>query len=188
MEIWKDVINYEGLYKISNYGRVISCKKNEKLLKPLNCNGYLKVVLCKNGKVKNELLHRLVAQHYIQNPNNYNEVNHKDENKTNNNADNLEWCSHKYNINYGTGNLRRALKEKTSKEKVPKKIKHYIGNKNSKKIIQYDLQGNFIREWESISSASKELNLKKIWEVCNKKRNKCGNYIWRYKVGDESCS
>ena len=83
----------------------------EKILKPQNTNGYLFVRLSKNNKIKRYLVHRLVAQAFIPNPNNYLEVNHIDENSLNNNVNNLEWCSHKYNINYGTGNERRSKSE-----------------------------------------------------------------------------
>ena len=107
MEIWKDIKGYEGLYIISNTGKVKGLKYN-KLLKPVLQNGYLYIHLCKNSKNKAYLLHRLVAQHFIDNPDNLPEVNHKDENKTNNDASNLEWCDAKYNSNYGTRNKRKS--------------------------------------------------------------------------------
>ena len=172
-EIWKDIKNYEGIYQISNFGRVKNIKK-QKILKPLITNKYCKVVLCKNGIVSNQLIHRLVAIHFLPNLHNFKEVNHKDENPLNNCLSNLEWCDRKYNINYGTANLRRSLKEKGIKKIVDYK-------KRQKKVLQYDLEGNFIKEWESISSASKCLKIHKIWEVCNNKRHKAGNYYWRYK-------
>ena len=102
-EIWKDVKGYNGKYQISNCGRVWS-KKRQIYLKPAeNNNGYLSVMLyAPNGKGKRELVHRLVAINFLDNPNNYPCVNHKDENKQNNHVTNLEWCSHKYNMNYGT--------------------------------------------------------------------------------------
>lgn len=188
-EIWKDIKGYEGLYQISNLGRIKSLEREiirqhsttmllkEKILKQQNMNGYKFVRLSKNNTIKQYLVHRLVATAFIENPNNYKEINHKDENKSNNKLDNLEWCSHNYNINYGTGNERRSISEKGKKKNGNYKNISHIG----KKILQYDLQGNFIREWESISKASKILKLNKIWEVCNKKRNKCGNFIWKYK-------
>lgn len=106
-EIWKDIKGYEGKYLISNTGKVKSLTYN-KLLKPVLQNGYLYIHLCKNSKDKVYLLHRLVAQHFIPNPDNLPEVNHKDENKVNNDASNLEWCDAKYNSNYGTRNKRKS--------------------------------------------------------------------------------
>lgn len=114
IEIFKEIEGYEN-YQVSNYGSVKSLgngkTRKEKVLKPFNTTkGYLQVELSKQGKRKNYYVHRLVAQAFLQNPNNYEEVNHKDEDKTNNHVTNLEWCDRKYNINYGT------LKEKISKQ------------------------------------------------------------------------
>lgn len=105
-EIWKEIESYNGFYKISNKGKVIN--KYGKLIKPIIQNGYVYVHLCKNYNDKCVLLHRLVAIHFIPNPDNLPEVNHKDENKLNNEAPNLEWCTAKYNSNYGTRNERRG--------------------------------------------------------------------------------
>lgn len=122
-EMWKDIKNFEGMYQISNFGRVKSLARTkkhsyngiaqlkEKVLKPVNINGYKRVVLSKNNKSINKYIHFLVAQAFIPNPNNYSEINHKDEDKANNKINNLEWCNHSYNINYGTGNQRRSQKE-----------------------------------------------------------------------------
>lgn len=126
-EIWKDIEGFEGLYQISTYGRVkslgryverIRCGKseksgklwiNEKIMSPVTCGaGYLSVALCKNNKTTHKMIHRLVAIAFIPNPNNLSQVNHKDENKTNNHIDNLEWCTDLYNKHYGTGRQRQA--------------------------------------------------------------------------------
>ena len=107
-EEWRDIEGYEGLYQVSNLGRVKSLrdknnKKRELILKPKTMrNGYLKVDLCKNGKQKTFTVHRLVATVFISNPKNFPVVNHKDENKLNNNISNLEWCTVLYNNCYGT--------------------------------------------------------------------------------------
>ena len=114
-EEWRTIEGYEGLYEVSNLGRVrsldmyVKCGYGNyrlhkgKVLSPTkDTNGYLRVVLSCNGKHKSITVHRLVAQTFILNPDNLPEVNHKDEDKTNNNVDNLEWCNRKYNINYGS--------------------------------------------------------------------------------------
>jgi hypothetical protein len=116
-ETWKDIKNYEGLYQISTLGRIKSFPrkgtyKNAKILKPYKDGGnyYYVIGLHKNGKRKYKAIHRLVAETFIPNPNNYPLVNHKDENKLNNCVDNLEWCTHKYNSNYGKANLIMSKK------------------------------------------------------------------------------
>lgn len=122
-EIWKDIIGYEGLYQVSSLGRVRSLDRyvvdslenrrfyKGKVLSPVkDTDGYLKVGLSYNGKCKKCLVHRLAAQAFIENFDNLPEVNHKDEDKTNNNVDNLEWCTAKYNSNYGTSIERRKVK------------------------------------------------------------------------------
>ena len=120
--------------------------------------------------MKSFTIHRLVATVFIPNPNNYTEVNHKDENKTNNNVENLEWCTRKYNINYGT-----------ARERARQKL--------AVKINQYDLEGNFIKTWNGMYEVEKALNLKNqhISLCCLKKRNKCGNYQWRYFSEEKEC-
>ena len=116
-EEWRDIEGYEGLYQVSNLGRVKSLRNNhgqfrEKILKPgKNKLGYLQVNLYKEGKIKRCLVHRLVAETFIPNVNNYTQVNHKDENKTNNCVSNLEWCNRKYNMNYGTRSKRASEKQ-----------------------------------------------------------------------------
>lgn len=114
MEEWKNVIGYEGLYEVSNTGQVrsldryvkysngrIHLHKGKVLSSGKDKYGYLAVCLSCNGKQKIIKIHRLVAEAFIPNPNNLPQVNHKDEVKTNNRVDNLEWCDHKYNVNYG---------------------------------------------------------------------------------------
>ena len=131
MEIWKDIyyfdciknewVDYRGLYQVSSEGRVKSlerlnskgCKVKERILKTsYNNRGYLLVKLYKNKKGKNLTVHRLVAQMFIENDDKINkkEVNHKDENKMNNDANNLEWSTREFNVNYGTRNERASEK------------------------------------------------------------------------------
>lgn len=116
-EIWKDIEGYERLYQVSDLGRVRSLDREDAqgrrikgtvLAGSLNGKGYLKVSLCRDGDVEGKLIHRLVAEAFLDNPDNFPQVNHKDENKTNNVVSNLEWCSALYNDMYGTRNKRVA--------------------------------------------------------------------------------
>lgn len=129
-EIWKTIECYEN-YEISNLGRVKNKKKNYSL-KPLNLNGYLVVCLCKNGKQKLFRIHRLVAFAFLPNPNNYPFVNHKDEDKTNNHVNNLEWCTAKYNCNYGTRNERRIKKQSKQIKCIENGVIYNSGNEIQK--------------------------------------------------------
>lgn len=120
MEQWKPILGYEGLYEVSSLGRVRSLPRwhntritgyidKGRMLKPrFDSYGYQMVMLCKNKIQKNYLIHKLVAKAFIDNPNNYDSINHKDEDKTNNCVDNLEWCTRYYNNNYGTRNKRMS--------------------------------------------------------------------------------
>lgn len=134
-ELWKDIKDYEGLYQVSNLGNVKSvekiieasnqygakykCLHKERILKPtVNKDGYYRVSLSKNNKVKNYLVHRLVAETFLDNPNNYPCINHKDENKQNNYLINLEFCTVKYNTNYGNGIKKRVESRKRNKARL----------------------------------------------------------------------
>ena len=115
-EIWKDITGYEGLYQVSNFGRIRSLDRvstsgrhlKGKIMKPV-ANPYMRIALCKDGNKISFIVHRLVAEAFIPNPNNYTCINHKDEDKTNNNVDNLEWCTYKYNNIYSNIAQRSAL-------------------------------------------------------------------------------
>lgn len=118
MEIWKDIKGYEGLYQISNLGRLKSLPRkykkryiNEEIIKKPSKlpKGYLRIALAKNGTIKYFFIHRLVAQAFIPNPNNLPCVNHKDCNTSNNSVNNLEWCSYKHNNNFKNHNLKRNI-------------------------------------------------------------------------------
>lgn len=168
-EIFKDIEGYEGIYQISNLGRVKSLNYNhtrkEKILKPRNCHSYLRVQLYKNGQKEMPFIHRLVAQAFLSNPQNLPEVNHKDEDKSNNCVDNLEWVTRKENINYGTRTLRAA-------------------EKCSKKVLQFTKDGTFIQEWPSAYEIWHQLpkfRQSAICDCCNGKRKSAYKFIWRYK-------
>ena len=174
-EIWKDIEGYEGLYQVSNMGRVKSVermkwsgkcyyKAPERILKPRkNGGGYLVVMLSKNGKVKTCRVHRLVATAFIPNPNNLPQINHIDENKGNNHMENLEWCDSKYNNNYGTHNKRVSEKlrgRKQSKESVEKRAEKMRGRKLSeehKKKVAEKLRGRK-QSKESIKKRAKKMS------------------------------
>ena len=173
MEIWKDIEGYEGLYQISNFGRVRSLNYRgtgqTKVLSPgEGGRGYLLVNLCKNGKTKKYQVHRLVAEAFIPNWFDDPQVNHIDEDKTNNRVENLEWCSAKYNINYGTHNKR--VFEKTTNGKL------------SKPVLQFTKTGEFVREWPSISEAERNgFNNGHIASCCRGERQTHKGYVWKYK-------
>lgn len=164
-EIWKNIKEYEGLYQISNFGNVKSIRSN-KILKVNKSNEYDMVTLFKNGKRKFLYIHRLVAENFIKNPNKLECVNHKDENKKNNEITNLEWCSKKYNCNYGKRN-----------EKVSKSLSKY-------KIIQKDKNGRVIKIWENIWELEHNTKYKKqsIRSCCQNKWKYAYGYKWEYLV------
>lgn len=175
MEIWKDIKGYEGLYQVSNLGRVkslektIYCQKRsnfkvkEKILKlGTHKRGYKTIMLHKNNLVKLCLVHRLVAKAFIPNPENLPQVNHKDENKENNCVDNLEWCTNEYNSYYGT-RLQRSAEHQPRKQ-----------------IAQYDINGNFIRIWNSIAEAERTLKINNICKVCKGEYKQTKGYIFNY--------
>lgn len=133
MEIWKDITDYKGLYQISTLGRVRSVDRMRKskhhgvskvkgrILTPLIQDGYYLVTLCKDNKMKHFRIHRLVAEAFITNPNNFPFINHIDEDKSNNKVENLEWCTREYNNNYGHRNEKISMaRQKIEQEKREK--------------------------------------------------------------------
>ena len=173
-EYWKPVVGYEGLYEVSNWGRVKSLKfGKERILKQSIRHGYYSVGLSKNGIVKTYQVHRLVAEAFIDNTDNLPQVNHKDECKSNNVVSNLEWCTHEYNNSYGTRNKRIG--------------KSNTNGKLSKPVLQYDLNGNFIKEWKSINECGRNgFNQGDICKCCNGKRKTAKGFIWVYKNEEDN--
>lgn len=168
MEIWKDIKGYEGLYKISNLGNVKSLPrattKGKLLVKNLDSYGYEKVTLSKNGIHKQFSVHKLVATSFIENPYNLKSINHKDEVKTNNIVSNLEWCSEKYNVNYGSC--------------IPKR-----SNRRKRAVLQFSKSGELIREWASAVDAEIALGIsrKQISAVIHNLHKTAGGFVWRLK-------
>lgn len=172
MEEWKDIKGYEGLYQVSNEGNVRSLNYNhtntiKNLKLTLETHGYLVASLVKNSKQTRKYVHRLVAETFIPNPNNYLIINHKNEKKDGNAVDNLEWCDHKYNNNYGTRNERIS--------------KHNINKKNSKQVYQYTLDGKLVAIWASTRECGRNgYNQRSISKCCNGKLKTHKGYIWSY--------
>ena len=172
-EIWKDIEGYEGLYKVSNFGNVLSLRhKKPKLLKPYNNGkGYLLVDLRNNNKPRKTIsVHRIVAQAFLPNPNNYPVINHKDENPLNNNVNNLEFCTIYYNTHYGTA--------------IDRMSKKLINRKDlSKPVLQFDKNKNLLNEYPSMNDAARNtgITVANISSVCKGKRKTAGGYVWRYK-------
>lgn len=174
-EIWKDIKGYEGMYQVSNLGRVKSLeryRKNnggsetlmpEKILKQGKLKrGYCRVELCKDAIRKPYLVHRLVAETFIDNPNNLPEINHKDECKENNIVDNLEWCDSKYNNNYGTHNQKVSVAK-------------------GRKVKAYDFDGKLVMEFHSISEAHRQTGISQqcISFCIAGKYKHAGGYVWK---------
>lgn len=197
-EIWKDIKGYEGLYQISNYGRVKALeklikagirnngfvKRKEKIKKiQINELGYCHTSLGKYGKSYNVNIHKLVAEAFLdrkdfkympdEDPTQVDleklEVNHKDENPSNNNVDNLEWCTRSYNINYGTRN------QKVSENMIRNK-------RYAKPVIQYNMNWEVIKVWRSLKAIEKELGYSRsgISCCCKGVYSQAKGYIWRF--------
>ena len=193
-EIWKDIAGYEGLYQVSNLGRVKSLPREHKcyadrqyvtkeriLIAHPNSKGYLRVQLKKDGKVEQLFLHRLVAEAFIPNPSNKGEVNHIDNVPTNNNAENLEWTTHKENMEWSSKCGRYDhLKDQRSeygKMNISKARKCV-----ERKICLIDENNNVLKEYNTLTDACKDYGLDcgGVCRCCQGKQKTCGGYRWRY--------
>ncbi len=178
-EVWKDIKDYEGYYQVSNLGRVRSVDRTfiredgstctwSGRIRKLNpqTNGYLTVVLTKNNNSKRFRVHRLVAETFVPNPNNYPDACHKDENFLNNEASNLEWCEHKTNCN------------------TPKRLEK-LQNKG-KWIIKLSKNNEILHFYRNCAEASKEtgIDYSSIYGCCENKPHHftAGGYRWKYAI------
>lgn len=182
-ELWKPIPNYEGYYEASNLGRIRSVYRYKRVLKPMISNtGYERVDLFKNKCRKQYGVHRLVAITFIDNSDDKPFVNHKDENKLNNRASNLEWVTHVENCNYGTAIRRRtAHTDYSNRHGHPNQIKAA-----SKPISQYTKDGQFIRDWDSASECARAtgLSASSIRKVTSGKRNSLFGYVFKERGDD----
>ena len=189
-EEWRDVVGYEGLYQVSNLGRVksigtINNYRRLKILSPqINGRKYLQVCLFdEQSKRKVKLVHQLVAQSFIDNPNGYKCIDHINTIKTDNRVENIRWCDYKMNMN------NPITKNKVDKIRSSICLQDWYIDKqrysqsNSKKVLQYNLNGVFIKEWRTISEAARTHNtsVQAISRCCNGIVKTSMNYIWKFK-------
>lgn len=163
MEIWKPVVGFENLYKVSNLGNVKSIYRYKKQLIPFKQkNGYLSVTIYKDGKKYFKLIHRLVAMAFIPNPLEKEQVNHIDEVKTNNQVENLEWMTSKENMNYGTARARSSKAQ-------------------GKSVIQMTMDGEILNKFdtENETAITTGANRYKISAVINGHRKSTGGFRWK---------
>lgn len=184
-EIWRPVKRLNNLYEVSNLGNVRSISRTcidskgrkqhiqgKILAKDLGIYKqyyYVRIHVkgVFNGRI---MIHKLVAETFIPNPNNLPCINHKNENKLDNRVENLEWCDHKYNTNYGTCIQRRSFNSRNQEWR-------------SCKILQLDLNGNVLAEYPSFKEAQRQIghSYSNIWQACNKKVKTAYGYKWKYK-------
>ena len=191
-ETWKDIRGYEGYYQVSNKGRIRSLnrtivdsrgikfnKKGKLLSTHKGENGYVYVSLKKNNKTRTFTVHRLVAIYFVPNLLNLPIVNHKDEDKENNKAENLEWCTYEYNNSYGT-KIARGMENRDNS---------YIAARNkkvlSKKVFQYDFDDNLIKIWASTRECQRNgFSQSCVAACCRGEYKQHKGYKWSYERRD----
>ena len=173
LEEWKQIRGFPN-YLVSNLGRVKSIERDYKygshtdmILSTNDRRGYQGVTLFKDGKRFYKSVHRLVAEAFIPNPNDYPCINHKDENRKNSRVDNLEWCTHIYNSRYGS--CRKKISERVSR-----------------KVAQYTKEGELVKVWDSMTKASNEVGaqLSEISKCCKDFRYSAGGFKWRKVINE----
>ena len=169
MEIWKDVAGYSGRYTVSNKGRVMNVKTGRVLRACKHRTGYFSVMLYADGVPHRFFLHRIVAKAFVKNDAGYEYVNHIDENKGNNTAGNLEWCTREHNMKHGT--IRKRISEKRGNTQRKKR-----------KVRQIDTDGTTIAVYESIASAARATGAARtsVYECCNNIHKSAKGYAWDY--------
>ena len=173
-EIWKPIKGYEGRYEVSNYGRIKSyvTNKNGSIIKgTVHKDGYQYLIVSDaNHNREGFYVHRIVATHFIDNPNNYQQVNHIDENKLNNRVDNLEWCTASYNVNYGSRNTCVASKNTNHPSR-------------SKPVFSIDSDGAFCF-YDSVGEAERQTGLShgNIVRALKGHTPRCGGRFWFYSI------
>ena len=201
-EIWKDIEGFEGMYQVSNMGNVKSLERtvwcglngglyktvHERILKPRKDRGYLRVRLYKDGKSRWYLVHQLVAIAFCENPEGYTEVNHIDEDKTNNCAKNLEYCSRSYNMTYN-GRANKVGKKVAEKLRGRKQSEEHIkkrAEKHCKPVLAIDKITGLILKFVSSREAEKETGIPhgNICACCTGKRNSAGGFYWMFANDD----
>jgi len=181
-EIWKEIVEFEGMYLVSNLGNVYSMK-TKRIMKPYADKlGYKRLILRKDKKSLGRLIHRLVAEAFLDNPKCFPIINHKDEDPTNNHLSNLEWCDHRYNNNYGTARERGIA----NTDYVS------IGKANQIPVAQYTLDGIYVKLWDTAQDIKRVLKFdnSSIARCCRGEIKTSYGYIWKYEergVVSEGC-
>lgn len=176
-EVWKDVVGYEGLYKVSNMGRIKSIKRHrakcDKILKPDLLKGYHRVTLCSNNKIKRMFVHRLVAIAFIQNTDNKPDIDHINYIKNDNRVDNIRWATRSENNQHTYDGNRRTAPW----------LGKTRGNHNwARRVNQYTKDGEFVKTWNCILDIKDVYGEISVSQCCNKnKRYKsAGGYLWKF--------
>jgi len=169
--MWADVVGYEGIYKVNERGDIWSCVSKRLRKTRIDRYGYVIVSLYKSRNSKTALVHRIVASAFIPNPDNLPQINHIDENPQNNNVCNLEWCTSKYNSNYGTAIQRRIMHQDFTQEYA------------MRNVICYSKFGDFIKEYKGVGIAANAVETcrSNIISCCKGKSKTARGYVWRYK-------